>query len=139
MAALTEEDIRYFLADKQVSDNSLELDLEFTSEDIQDAKKRCAAEFNDIPPLILRIGPEQITDDRNFFKYGVAYQLYLSKRLSLQRSDIDFSAGGVTTNLVATRIRHLDKMMPLFREHFMVGANAMKVTHNRHITFGQVG
>jgi len=139
MGALTEDDIRYFLADKEVSTNSLDLDLEFSPKAIEEAKKRCAGMFNSLPPYSIHVHPGNLSNDYQFFTAGVAYQLYLAKRFELSRSDIDFSAGDVNTNIVAKRLAHINKMLPELREMFEEGARAWKLTANRHDSYGQVG
>jgi hypothetical protein len=105
------------------------MDLEFTPEDIADAKVRAAEAFNELPPLISSV-TENNLGGKLFFKYGVAHQLYLTALMKWQRSDIDFSAGGVTTNMVQKRIDHIKSNLPMFKSEFVTGARTLKATIN---------
>lgn len=139
MASLSDEDIRYFLADQSVSEHSLAMDLKFSSEAIASAKKRAAASYNSLPPLIHNVNPQSMHSDTNIFLFGVAYHLYLTRRMELADDDISFSAGNVNVDLTQRQIQHIDKMLPLFKEEFEKRATDFKITMNRHAGMGQVG
>ena len=95
--ALTEKDVRAFIQDRNAADNS-GLDLAFSPEDVKDAMRRAAREYNSVPPLFIGVGNgDCLPDDTNIFLDATAEQLYLSELARLARSDIDYSAGGVVT------------------------------------------
>ena len=137
--AITAVDVREYILDRNISDNALDLDLAFSDEEIVSAMKRAAREFNSIPPFVCTVKPDDLSDDTNLFLDGIAAQLYISRMSKLQRSDIDYTAGGVTTNLVSKQIEHLKSGIEFHNARFQEAAKAVKIGINLRQAYGQVG
>ena len=136
---ITAIDVREYILDRSIADNALDLDLTFDDAEIISAMKRAAREFNSIPPFVSRVNPDQLPDDTNLFLDAIAVQLYISRLSKLQRSDIDYTAGGVTTNLVAKQLEHLQSGIKFHDERFRSAATALKIGINLQQAYGQVG
>ena len=136
---ITEEDVRMFLLDRSIEDNGLDLDLSFSHEEIAEAMRRCAREFNSIPPRISSVSPESLPNDTNLFLDGIAEQLYLSKVANMARNDFDYTAGGVTTNIEAKRLKHFTDLIQLHRQRFRDTATSIKVQYNWEQAYGTIG
>lgn len=132
-------DVRAFILDRNVEDNSLEMDLTFSDEEIIDAFKRAAREYNSIPPFVGSVDPAALPDDTNVFLDATAMQLYISRVSRLQRNDVDYTAGDVTVALEKRQIEHLLKMIQFHRERFVEAAKAQKITRNLRRAYGRVG
>lgn len=127
---ITADDVRNFIFDRNIQDNDLLLDLNFSESEIQDAMVRVAREFNSIPPYVSSVSPSYLPADTNIFLDGIAVQLYISELSKLTRNDIDYNSGNVTTNLVAKRIGHLKELIKLHQERFMTAAKQLKIYQN---------
>ena len=57
---VTEEDVRMYILDRNIEDNGLDLDLSFSHEEIAEAMRRCAREYNSIPPRVGMVSPENL-------------------------------------------------------------------------------
>lgn len=130
MSKLTTEDIRLFLLDRSVEDNDLELDVAFSDDEIRDAMKRAARAYNSLPPFVHNVTPNALPDDTNLFLYATAEQLMLSLISKLRRNDVDYTAGGVGTNLVAKRIAHLQNEIQEYRALWQKEATDTKLHMN---------
>lgn len=130
------QDVRDYVWDRSLDDNYLELDLTFSDDEILNAMKRAAREFNSIPPYVSKVEPARLPNDTNIFLDATVAQLYISRLNQLSRDDIDYTAGGVSTNLVQKQIEH---MRLLGREHqarFKEAAANYKITRNLRDAFG---
>ena len=137
MSYLTEQDVRAFIVDRTIADND-GLGLAFKPEDIAEAMKRAAREYNSVPPLIGQVTGTTLPDDTNMFLDATAQQLYLAELANLTRKDIDYTAGGVQTPIERQRIEHLKKLIDLHGTRFTQAASTFKRTLNfrrayRHI------
>ncbi len=132
-------DVRAFILDRTAEDNSLELDLAFSDEEIIDAFKRTAREYNSVPPYVGGVDPSDLPDDTNIFLDGTAVQLYISRLSKLQRNDVDYTAGGVSVALEKRQIEHMMNMIKFHRERFLEAAKARKITLNLRRAYGRVG
>lgn len=134
--AISVEDVRSYVLDHTVEDNDLVLDLAFSNEEIEDAMKRAARAYNSIPPLnIARVEWNNLPDDTNIFLDATVEQLYITLLAKLIRNDIDYTAGGVTTNLVAKRISHLREHIKEHRALWQQAAGDLKKTANISMAF----
>lgn len=127
---LTTEDVRNFMFDRTLDDNELLLDLAFEDDEIRDAMKRAAAEFNSIPPYVKTFQWNNLPGDSNMFLYGTAVHLYTSELAKLRRNDVDYQAGGMGVNLVDKRIAHLMQERQEFRQLFREEATNLKIRIN---------
>jgi glutathionylspermidine synthase len=136
---ITEDDVRMFMLDRSAADNDLDGDLSFSSEEIADAMDRAAREYNSVPPLVSNIRAQHMNKDTNMFLDAIAQQLYISAVAKLKRNDIDYTAGGVGTNLEAKRIDHYMKLIALHGERFREAAQNIKVAQNLRSAFRHFG
>ena len=136
MAYITPEDVRNFMWDRTVQDNDLIIDLAFSEEEILGAMYRAAREFIIVPPYVVQVTAEMLDGSTNIFLDAVAQQLYISELSRLMRNDIDYTAGGVSTNLVAKRINHLKELIKIHGDRFRQATQDIKVTINIHEAFG---
>lgn len=128
--------IRHFLMDRNIGDNDLLLDLQFSDEEIHYAMERMVDQYNGLPPRCEDLSVSSIP--REFFVYaGVGYHLHLSLLMKLMRNDIDYNAGGVQVEVDQRRIAHLKSLLPLLKEEFVELASARKRTLNVEACYGQ--
>lgn len=137
MAYIKPEDVRAFILDRSIQDNDLLLDLAFSESEIQDAMIRVAREYNSVPPFVSTVTAETLSSDTNIFLDGIAQQLYLSELAKLMRNDIDYTSGGVETNLVRKRIEHLKYLIQVHGERFRQTATSIKLAINLSAAFGE--
>ena len=128
--AITHKDVRYYLLDRTVEDNDLDLDLSFSPDEIEDAMKRAARAYNSVPPFVGSVTWNNLPDDTNLFLDAIAEQLYLSLLAKLTRNDIDYVGGDVQINLVAKRIAHLKELIKDHRARWRETARDIKVAAN---------
>lgn len=139
-AYLTIDDVRHALMDRVTDDNELEFDLAFTDEDIAMAMRHAAMAFNSIPPIgVLAPNPAMLPANYTVFLDGTIVQLYTMMLAKLRRNDIDYTSGGVSTNLVAKRIAHLERARAEHKQDFERVARDLKVTYNISRIGGRVG
>lgn len=130
MACITSDDVRMYIFDRNIEDNDLLLDLNFSEEEIANAMVRAAREYASIPPYTSTVSPACLPADTNMFLDATVAQLYMSEMNKLMRNDIDYTAGNVTTNLVAKRIKHLAELYKLYQDRFRTAAKDWKITEN---------
>lgn len=128
--AITHKDVRYYLLDRSVEDNDLDLDLSFSSEEIDDAMKRAARAYNSMPPFVSSVVWSSLPDDTNIFLDAIAEQLYVSLLAKLSRNDIDYQGGDVSVNIVSKRIEHLKGLIKEHRARWQEAARDIKLTTN---------
>lgn len=128
------EDVRRFILDNATSTNVLGTSFYFTDSEIEDAMKRAVDAFNALPPLSITMTYGNILGNTMWLN-GIAYQLYLSKMLQLQRKDVVYSTGGTQVAVVAKQIEHLAKMKETFKHEFTELALIQKKSINMHRAF----
>lgn len=130
MSCLTSDDVRMYIFDRNIEDNDLLLDLNFSEEEIANAMVRAAREYASIPPYTSVVSPACLPADTNMFLDATVAQLYISEMNKLMRNDIDYTAGNVTTNLVKSRIKHLADLYKLHQDRFRTAAKDWKIAEN---------
>jgi hypothetical protein len=137
------ESIRLFLLDRSVEDNEIDLQLFFSDDEINGARERAVAHFNEIPPYSVTISLSGTVGDSlprpMMFLNGIAYFAHLSKLMKLQKEDLDYNAGGMSVELVKRRIAHLSNNLTLFKQEFENLATNYKLHINYNSSFGSVG
>lgn len=133
---ITLEEIRQYMADASIADNELSMDFTFSNEDIAGAMRSAARSYNSIPPLISGASADSLSADTNMFFDGIAMHLCMIEFQRRTKADIDYTAGGVTTNLVSRRIVHLQGLIKMFRERFEQAAQNYKISINIRAGYG---
>ncbi len=133
------DDVRNSVLDRTAEDNELYMALVFTTEDIEDAMRRAAREYNSVPPLINTVYWNQLPAHTNIFLDATVLHLYLSRLAKLQRNDIEYTSGGVEVALEKKQIAHLKDSIPMYRDRFLDAAKAEKLSLNIRRGFGRVG
>lgn len=123
------EDVRMFMLDRTVADNTLDMDLTFSDEEIGVATRFAAMGYNETTPYVHTVSPDSLPYGMCFLN-GIAYYLYLGLLQKLMRNDIDYSAGNVTVDLNKRRIEHLMKIMPMFKQEFEQKSTQQKAAIN---------
>ena len=124
------QDVRHFTFDRPVQDNTLDMDLAFSDEEIGHAMRFAAMTYNDMAPQCHTVDPTSLPFG-GCFLHGIAYHLYLGKLQQLMRNDIDYSAGNITVDLNQRRIKHIQAvLLPLFKAEFEKLAFDQKVAIN---------
>jgi hypothetical protein len=130
---LDNEQIRRFVAtDDKESFMAFQADLEFSDQDIEDAKVNCARRFLSIQPYSADVTPSDLPANSSIFLDGIAAELYELQYRRLSRRDIDFSAGNMNANLVSKRISHLLNLIQTHRSRFEKDAFNFKRAKNRN-------
>lgn len=133
--AIWVEHIRHFLMDRNIGDNELLMDLQFSDAEINYALERMTDHYNGLPPRCEMLNVASLP--REFFVYaGVAYHLHLALMMKLMRNDIDYNAGGVAVEVTKRRIEHLKELLPLLKEEFTTLAELRKRTLNMEGAYG---
>lgn len=125
------------MMDQEVKHNLLDMDLNFSEEEIREAQKRAAQFLNSIPPVFIHVNPH----GRNMqypYLLATAYQLYLSFLQRLIRQDVEYSSGEVQVNLVARRIKHIKELLPTLRSEAAELASEIKQGINLSQAFGTI-
>lgn len=128
------EDVRRFILDNATSTNVLGTSFYFSDDEIQDAMLRAVDAFNALPPLSITMSYGNILGNTMWLN-GIAYQLYLSKMLQLQRQDVTYSTGGTQVAIVSRQIEHLNNMKETFKREFTELALTQKKSINMHRAF----
>jgi hypothetical protein len=136
---ISTDDMRNFMLDRSVEDNTIDLDLAFSDEEIRQAMQRCAREFNSIPPFIGVIYGNRLPASTTMFLNGTAKQMYLAKLQQMMRNDMDYDTGGVTTNLVKKRIEHFSNLIKMLGDEFHQQARDWKMNLNMRRAYGPIG
>jgi len=133
------DDVRIFLMDRGMEDNPIDLVPDFfQDDDIRQACRRCVAKFNETPPFNLRLNANSLPY-RTYLLAGIGWQVYLAKINQLSRQDLDYDAGGMSVDLVGTRIKHFTRIAQDLKKEFMEGLHQEKVAKNYSDAFCQVG
>jgi len=135
---LSTEDVRNFMLDRSISDNVMSLDV-FSDEDIQQAMQRTSRDYNSIPPFLGNVYGNRLPSSNIMFLLGVAKQVYLAQLQQLMRNDIDYTAGGVTTNLAAKKIEHYKYLIKELGAEFEQKVYQFKLRINIGRAFGRIG
>jgi len=138
-ACIHEDDVRHYVLDLSAQDNGIGMDLAYSSEEIARAMVAAARSYNSIPPLIHMVSADALPGDTNVFLDGTVYHLALAKLQLLMRQDIDYTAGGVTTNLVSKQIEHMKYLIDKTGKDFTTVAKSLKIARNIAMAYGEVG
>lgn len=137
---LTTDDIRHFIMDRSVEDNRLDMDLQFSDDEVLKAMDRCRTHYASLPPVSLGVSEGHPLPADNFcFYHGVVYQLFLALYSKLTRNDVNYAAGGVEVSLERTKIGYLKEQLPMHREEFLSMAIERKKRINMIQGMGPVG
>jgi hypothetical protein len=136
---ITVEDIRLYILDRTIEDNDMDKDLSFSDEEIIAAMERAAREYNSIPPYVGCVEADALPKNTNMFFDATVQQLYIAELNRMSRNDIDYDAGGVSTNLEAKRIEHLKQLSRDHGERFREAATNLKIHTNWMDGFGKIG
>lgn len=135
------EEVRLFVMDRAVEDNSIDLVANyFSDEEILASMNRAAQAFNEIQPYVYEL--EVVANKLPYKMYllnGVAYYLYLAKLQKLAKEDLSYNAGGMQVDLIQRRIKHFQSNLQLFKQEFMQGAQQEKIADNYKGAYGRVG
>ena len=137
MSYITIDDVRHYIMDRSAEDNEIEMDLAFTDDEITRALKSAMRDYNGTLPLCSSYdNASRLPDDTNMFLDGATAHLYQALWNKLTRSDIDYTAGGVTTNLVTKQIAHAKEKMEFYAARFKEVASAIKIQINVNAAWG---
>ena len=137
--ANTFEMVRHFIWDRTIEDNPLELDLEFSDQEIGHARQYAAMMFNSIPPFVVTVQANSIPTNWEYpFLLATVYHLLLAKLMALSRKDLDYSAGNMTVDLTKRRIEFLSKWAPAFKTEATTIIKEHKIAANLESAYGSV-
>lgn len=135
----THEMVRHFIWDRTIEDNPLELDLEFSDQEIGHARQFAAMMFNSIPPFVVTIQANNIPTNWEYpFLLATVYHLLLAKLMQLSRKDLDYTAGNMTVDINKRRIDFLSKWAPAIKTEAMATIKEHKVAANLESAYGHV-
>lgn len=127
--------LRHFMMDRNLGDNDLLMDLQFSDDEIGFAMERMVDHYNGLPPRCENLSVQSLP--REFFVYaGVGYHLHLALMMKLMRNDVDYNAGGIAVEVTKRRIDHLKTLLPLLKEEFTELACLRKRTINVEDAYG---
>ena len=133
---ITVEDVRHYIMDRTPDDNDLLVDIAFDNNEIRQAMVYAARDYNSIPPLVAFVSPEYLPARTNMFLDCIVKHLYIMSLAQLTRNDVDYTSGGVATNLVGKRISHLRDLIAFHQQQFIEAASNEKLLINIDDAFG---
>ena len=133
---ITVEDVRHYLMDRTPDDNDLLVDLAYDDNEIRQAMVYSARDYNSVPPQVSCASPECLPAHTNMFLDCIVKHLYIMSIAQLTRNDIDYTAGGVETNIVKKRIVHLRDLIAFHQQQFIETATNQKLLINIDNAFG---
>lgn len=137
MNFVTSDMVRTFLYDRTAEDNPLELDLQWSDEELVAAMKLAALRLHGLPPQVWRIRVDCIPEPlENSFLLMTCAQLMLSLMLKLQRGDFDYSAGGMQVDRDKRRIEYLAKWSEALKTEALTEAKQLKIAENLNQAYG---
>ncbi len=139
---ITEKAVRAYIRDSVMADNPLRAgELRYTPEDISEAMRTAAREFNTIPPIgVLHVDANALPDDTNIFFDGITVALLRQSLIYEASNDVEVTGGNTAVRLSATQISHLKTILiPMFEERFRRAATDVKISRNLFSAFGSVG
>lgn len=138
---ITETDVRGYIKDQVSGDNPLFAgDLRFTSEEIKQAMRTAAREYNSLPPIgVSTVNPDFLPGDTNVFLDGTVAALLRTALINETANDLQVQAGNVSVQVGAVQINHLKTLIPMFDERFRTAATNIKVSINLAGAFGSIG
>lgn len=132
--------VRHFVWDRTIEDNPLELDLEFSDQEIGHARKFALMSINAVPPFVFVLQQTNIPQALQYpFMTLTVYHLFIAKMAQLGRRDMDYSAGGMTVDINKRRIDYLAKWAQFFKAEADTMVKQIKVTINLESAYGSVG
>lgn len=134
-AYITVEDVRHYILDHGPDDNDVLADLMSDDNEIRQAMVRAARDYNSVPPRAASANPDRLSAHTNMFLDGIVKHLYLAELAKLTRNDMDYSAGGVTANIVQKRIQHLRDLVQYHDREFKEAARNEKYLINLNAGF----
>lgn len=123
-----------FMADQQVKQNLLDMDLQFNDQEIGNAMESAAMDFNEVDPQVVFFTANTMPYGMCFL-YGIAYYLLLAKLQEWMRSDLQYQAGNMVVSPQSKRIEHFKELLKLFRDEFASRTKAHKLRINIHSAF----
>jgi hypothetical protein len=130
MGRLKVEDIRHYILDRSAADNDLDGDLSFSDEEIANAMKAAARDYNSIPPYSQTAQANCLPDDTNIFIDGTLKHLYITAVSRAKRNELEYNAGGVTTSNNAAFIKHMTDLIKLHGDMFREAVTNKKLFLN---------
>ncbi len=130
MDYLTEHEVRTALLDLEVRENQLDLDLQFSAEEIAEATKRMCRRYNSTAPYVDTLEPARVPLTFQFAVDGVIAELLVAEVSKLARNEISYSTGDVSVNLVGDRRKAMLDLYGLYRANFEKGMMDRKRTIN---------
>ena len=133
------DDIRHFIFDRDLSDNVVDMDLLFSEPEIRNAMRHAAMSYNARPPTSIQINVNSTLPQHIWVHFGTSYHLLLAELFRLSKNDITYKAGGVTANLVKTRITNFRAIMDSAKKDFHQIVDDHKRGINIDDGYGAVG
>lgn len=131
------EMVRHFIWDRTIEDNPLELDLEFSDQEIGHARKYAVMSFNAIPPFVFILTQDNVPQRLQYpFMLNIIYHLFIAKMAQLARKDLEYSAGNMSVDINKRRIDYLAKWAQFFKEESTASFKEIKVTLNLESAYG---
>jgi hypothetical protein len=121
--------VRHFVWDRTIDDNTVEMDLAFSDEEIQQAADFMALDFNSIPPFVANISGRR-PPMASWAIYGTCYHLMLERLQKIQRNEVTYNAGGVGAEYTSTQVKHMERMMDHHEKRFRAQVKDAKVNAN---------
>lgn len=98
-------------------DNTIELDVFWTDEDIFHAMERTASVYNGIPPMgVDVVHPAALPADTDVFMDGVLWHLYRQGIHKLNRNIMQWQTGNTTVDLYKARLEAFRAELQLLGE-----------------------
>jgi hypothetical protein len=130
MEYITFDDVRNFILDRDAADNDLLMKQSFTDEEILQAMKSAAREYNSISPYVDSVTCSTLPADTNMFLNGTVAFLYSALRAKLMRNEVAYNSGGVGTETDRRQIENLSLLIKEHMEFFLAEAQRTKVIKN---------
>lgn len=137
-AYLQISDVREYLMDRSVEDN-YDGDLAFSDAEIEVAMRTTAREYNGIEPYVASAQPDKLSGQTNMFLDGIIAHLYTMAQARDIRNDVEYNAGGVTSQATQRKINYYQQKIGEHRKLFRTAAQQFKGHINMRRGYGRIG
>lgn len=114
---LTIETVRDELQDRTPMDNTVELDLFWSDDDIRHAMERTASVYNGMPPMgVDVVHPTALPANTEVFMDGVLWNLYRQGIHKINRNIMSWQTGNTSVDLYKSRLEAFKAELQLLGE-----------------------
>jgi hypothetical protein len=136
---ITIKSVRFQLQDFDDGTNVTSDDVDFSDDDIMEGIKMAVRRYNDIPPHVHYLSARAVPERHQFIYDLIVACLFSLRARFLQRQEVEYTDGGVTTSPLRTRIAFLKGEAERLEARALPLIVDYKVAVNISQAYGQIG